>query len=124
MALHDIELALMEYLTNLAYTVTSTPADLKERLPVIRVARIGGGEDRAHDNPRVSLQCFALETPNDPRAAQDLAAAVWEQMHKLPAVSEGVRMDSASKDSGPVAIPWPTPGIGVKELVYTVTVRH
>lgn len=124
MALHDMEVALMDYLQNLAYTVTSTPSDLKDRLPVIRVARIGGGADRAHDQPRISLQCFALENTSAPRAAQDLAAAVWEQMYKLPVVSAGVRLDSASKESGPVTIPWPTAGIGVKELIYTVTVRH
>lgn len=124
MALHDVEVALMDYLTNLAYTVTSTPADLTDRLPVIRVARIGGGEDRANDFPRLSVQCFAAETYEQPRAAQDLAAAVWEQMRKLPAVSAGVRLDAASKDSGPVTIPWPTAGVAVKELIYTITIRH
>lgn len=132
MALHDIEFALVGddttagHLSSLAYTVTSTPLDLLERLPVIRVQRIGGGEDRTNDNPRVSIQCFARATYVNPRAAFDLASAVHDQLHRdrLPVVVAGVRIDTAEKQSGPITIPWPTVEVSVVEMVYAFTIRH
>lgn len=123
----DIESALMDFFSDLGYTVTSTPADLKERLPVLRIARVGGSDDKSNDFPRVSIQTFAAANHLAPRAAQDLAETVRDRLNNnLPAMSKpgGVLLDSSSTESGPSSFPWPDPAIRVTQSIYRLTIRN
>lgn len=122
----DIETELMAYLDDLGYTVTSTPVDLKDRLPVLRIQRVGGTDDKSSDFPRVSIQVFAAADPDQPRAAQDLAEVIRDRLNNdLPAMSQpaGALLDSSSTESGPSSYPWPDPAVRVAQAIYRLTVR-
>lgn len=124
----DVEAALLTFLDDLGYTVTTTPMDLEQRLPVIRVRRIGGGGDRDNDRPIVSVQTFAKPTSASPRAHLDLAEQVEDRFIDLalngPQMVDGVCLDEAAKDSGPVELPYPTAGIRTTETIYRLTTRR
>lgn len=134
----DVEPALMVYLEDLGWTVTSTPADLKTRLAtsgVLRVKRIGGGSTRNTDDPRVSVQAFTLRDPAKPRSSHTLAGAVEARIAAIsdnagvitiPAALGGglVRLDSGEKESGPVEFPWPDPDVLVVECIYRISTRR
>jgi len=123
----DIETALMDYLEDLGYTVTSTPADLVSRLPVIRIQRVGGSDDGENDYPRVSVQTFAAGSSEKPTAARDLAETIRDRLnHELPAMSKpgGFLLDSSSTESGPSSYPWPDPSVRVAQAIYRLTTRR
>lgn len=86
----DVEAALVVWLPTrvTATVVADLPPDLEDRLPLIRVLRVGGPHDGVLDRPRVAFDCHAV----DRSAAFDLAAevhtAVLTQLH-------GQRVDDA-----------------------------
>lgn len=134
MAFPDAEVVLMEYLSDLGYTVTSTPPDLADRLPALRIQRVGGGSDEDADRPRVSIQAFVAASSTAPRAAQQLSGQVRDRLINNdgawvsgPLLDEqgvpGVVIDGASHDSGPIEYPWPDPAIRVAQSIYTLTIR-
>ena len=129
----DVEVTLMHFYDDLAYTVTSTPQDVEDRVPVLRIRRIGGAGDRDNDYPRVSVQAFATPTQAHPRAHFDLAAEVEHKMLQLaeygPQLVKGTGVvlevpAGSFKDSGPVELPYPNPAVRVTETVYRLVVRR
>jgi hypothetical protein len=130
----DVEVVLMEYLSDLGYTVTSTPSDLADRLPVLRIQRVGGGSDEDTDRPRVTIQAFVAASSVAPRAAQQLSGQVRDRLVNNnggwvsgPLLTEqgvsGVLLDEVSHDSGPIEYPWPDPAIRVAQSIFTLTIR-
>jgi hypothetical protein len=130
----DTEVVLMQHLSDFGYTVTSTPADLKDRLPVLRIARIGGGSNEDADFPRVSIQTFVAASSQSPRAAQQLAGQVRDFLIASngawvsgPLLEDqgvsGVLIDDVANDSGPIEYPWPDPAVRVCQAIYTLTIR-
>ena len=132
----DVELMLVGdgtdpgFLEQFGQCVTSTPADLKERLAdgafVLRVARVGGGEaaNRTTDNPRVSVQVFALRSSATPRAVHDQSAAVRAALLNAAAVTAFGRLDRGETEAGPTAYPWPDPEIEVVQQVFRLSTRR
>lgn len=132
----DVEVALLDFFADVAYT--TTVADyryLQEQITdhggVLRIRRIGGGADRDADHPTVSIQCYANETQDNPRAAHDLDAAVWGRFLEVLNGSNsgwvgGVILEDPSRTSGPVELPGPetTPQITVVESLYQITLRN
>lgn len=124
----DIEVALKTYLQGAGRTVTQLLSWNQEGdLPAIRIQRIGGGQGddpETTDLPRVLINCYARPTHENPRASQRVAADVIRRMTAINGTwIDGVTLDSATKDSGPVTRPWDDPSIRVTELIYSVTVR-
>lgn len=124
----DVEVALKAYLKGAGRTVTQLMSwDKPEDMPAIRIQRIGGGDGQdpeVEDLPRVLISCYARPTSERPRASQRVAADVIRRMKAIHGVVvEGVCLDLATKDSGPVTRPWDDPTIRVSELIYSVTVR-
>lgn len=128
----DVEVALLAFFDDLAYTVTVTPGDLQPRIAgggkVLRIRRIGGGADRDEDVPVISIQSFAGESYQAPRAAHDLDRLVWERFLGIldhgPVAVGGVSLDEPAKTSGPVELPYPDPAVTVVESIYRLTVRN
>ena len=128
----DVEAALLEFFDDLAYTVTSTPLDLEQRLRngerVLRVRRIGGAGDRDNDFPRVSLQHYAVASSAAPRAHFDFAEDTEDRLLDLadtgPLFVAGACLDEAKKDSGPVELPYPNDSVRVTETIYRLTIRR
>lgn len=140
-AFPDVEPALIVYLADLGFGVTFTPVNLKELLvdpavaAVLRIKRIGGGATRKSDEPRVSIQAFTLRDSTMPRSSHQLARAVEARIVAIadnapvisvPTVFGGgtVRLDSGSKESGPVEFPWPDQDVLVVETIYRLSTRR
>jgi hypothetical protein len=129
----DVEAALLEFLGDLAWTTTVTPGDLPTKIAdfggVLRIRRIGGGSDRDSDQPVVSVQAFAADTIDNPRATHDLAWAVENRFVEVlngarAGYAAGVSFDDITKSSGPVELPYPYPAITVAESIYRLTIRR
>ena len=124
----DVESALMTFLDDLGYTVTSTPADLEQHLPVIRIRRVGGSGDEVNDFPRVSIQAMTAASSTAPRAHFDLAESIADRIFGLavygPQVVDGVCLESPAKDSGPVELTYPNPSVRVAETIWRLTIRR
>ena len=110
--------------------VTSTPIDLKAQLAggnfVIRVARVGGGEsaNRTTDNPRVSVQVFALRSAAAPRAAHDRAGDIRAFLINAGVGNAFGRLDKGETDAGPAEFPWPDPDITVVQQIFRLSTRR
>lgn len=131
----DVEVALMVYLDDLGEGWTFTPADLNDRLhtrPLLRIQRIGGGNTKQSDEPRVSIQAFTLRDPASPRSSHKLSATIEARLLSGPALvtipteygGGTARLDTAETESGPVEFPWPDPAIRVVQCVYRLSVRR
>jgi hypothetical protein len=143
-AFPDVEAGLLVALEDLGYTVTSTPIDMKDILAgtgayttptdVIRIQRIGGahGENRATDEPRVTVDVFKLRNPDNPRAPIQKALAVEARLLSLSDVitiptefgGGRCRIDGVVTESGPVEFPWPDPDIQVVRLISRASTRR
>lgn len=123
----DIEVALIALLGDLGYAVTSTPADLQDRLPVLRIQRIGGGDDRDSvlDFPDVNIQAFTARSAGSARAGWALMGTIRARMDALlgQSVAGGGLLCSAQLTSGPIETPWPDAAICVVAATYRVTTR-
>jgi hypothetical protein len=125
----DVEAALLDWLGDLAYTVTSTPADLEQQLPVIRIRRVGGGGDRDNDRPTISIQTFGKPTSGDPRPAHALAAQVEDKFLTVETygpqpLGPDLCLDEATKESGPVELTYPNPAVRVTETIFRLVTRR
>lgn len=101
------------------FSGAETPPDLEDRLPVIRVERLGGPDGRFGAHPRVAVDVFAATADE----ARTLAGAVRDELLFLrgthgTAVIRGVRCDS-----GPSRLPWANPAVHRRGATYTVSLR-
>jgi hypothetical protein len=96
-----------------------TPPDLEERLPFIRVERIGGPDDRFAAHPRIAVDVFAASS-DEARTHSDQVreALVFVNGPVGGAVVRGVRCDA-----GPSRQPWANPAIYRRGATYTVSLR-
>lgn len=127
----DVELALMLLLDDFGYTTTTTPSNLDDVLPVLRVRRVGGSADADNDRPRMSVQVFARTVADtSPRAHMMLASEVDNFLFKeipgasVPLGDERVVFDAIARDSGPVELVYPNTSVRVAELLYSLTTRR
>lgn len=127
----DVEPPLLDWLDDLATAVTSTPIDLADQVPMLRVRRIAGGGDWNNDRPTVSVQAFATPTSGSPRAHFDLATQVEDRFMSIavngPELVGGaskVVIEDPVKESGPVELPYPNPAVRVTETIFRFTARR
>lgn len=118
----DAELLVAEALDDLVdhEVVTDVPADLQEQLPLIRVRRIGGGDDRRTDTARVAVEAYA--------ASRTQAAAIAEQARaklgrRRIRTTSGL-IDRADTEVGPTRLPYDDPDIRLVQAIYRVTARR
>jgi hypothetical protein len=116
----DLELAVIQTVTDLGSTGTVTPPTLETSTPFIRVSRIGGPSDRFMDFGRIDVDCFGATRG----AAYSLAETCRQRLINVPhAVTAGI-IDSVITDSGPHEIPWGDPKVRCFTASYTVTARR
>lgn len=130
MSFPDIELALLDWLDDLGYTVTSTPLDLQDQLPVIRVQRIAGEDDsdQDEDHPIISVQVYAQKTAAAPRAGHDLSETIRDRVATINnggvyVGSQDTLMQHARTVAGPVELPYLDPAISVFQCTYHITTK-
>jgi hypothetical protein len=122
----DIEVAVIELLTQLSteeaplYLGVETPADLSGHLPFIKVARIGGTDDRFTDAARIDVQYFTLSRT----LAKVVSANGHQHLLAYPhSVDAGV-IDRVTTDVSPNEVPWANDKIRMFTSSYRITARR
>ncbi|MDX2575894.1 hypothetical protein PV332_10420 [Streptomyces scabiei] len=101
------------------FSAAETPADLEDRLPVIRVERIGGADDRFSLHPRVAVDVFAAS----PDEARTLSNSVRDALLFLRGTVNGAVVRDVRCDSGPSRQPWANEAVHRRGATYTVSLR-
>ncbi|WP_369147042.1 hypothetical protein [Streptomyces sp. R44] len=96
-----------------------TPPDLEERLPFIRVERLGGSDGRFRQHPRVAVDVFAATADE----ARSTSSAVRDALLFLRGEVRGAVVSDVRCDSGPSRQPWANTEIHRRGATYTVTLR-
>lgn len=127
----DVELVLMDLFADIAATaaatiVTNLPAALQEVLPIIRVRRLGGTDDRWTDKPRVDVQVYSAVTPapGGRTAAVQLAATLQARLLSWPRTTPHGVIDYASTEVGPQEIPYEDQDIRLITATYRLSLRR
>lgn len=114
----DVEAVLVAHLG--AGTVTRLPADLQQRLPLRRVRRVGGGDDRITDASRVDVEVYAATRGE----AMDAAREIQQKLISGPFVAAGVVVDRCSTEVGPHEADHPDEKIRLVAATYRVACRR
>ncbi|WP_425837328.1 hypothetical protein [Streptomyces fractus] len=96
-----------------------TPADLEKRLPMVRVERIGGPDERFSLHPRVAVDVFAATADEARRLANDLR----DKLLALRGPVNGAVIRDVRCDSGPSRQPWANEAVHRRGASYTVSLR-
>lgn len=124
-AFPDVEELLLDALGDLVVDPstqigTSTPPDLADHLPFIRVTRFGGSDDRIRDLARIDVDTFGPTRA----VAQPLAEQVRQRLLSWPLVVTGGVIDRAETLTAPAEVPWDNQQIRRWTASYTVTCRR
>lgn len=112
----DIGLALLE---TLATTVLATPVDLVT--PLIVVRRVGGGDNKITDQPRLQVQVYGSTRAQ----ARDLSELCRQTVLASSAtLVAGVSIDQAVTESGPTFVDYGQPGIHRYIATYRLEYRR
>jgi hypothetical protein len=126
MSFPDVDKALVYLLADLVggleHAGTETPSDLQNRLPYIRVGRVGGTSDEASDYPVVDVDYFSPLGSRD--AAVDGAEAVRQRLTGSYHVVNGVVLDDVDCLTGPRELPWLGTGVRRFTGTYRVVTRN
>lgn len=117
----DVEAVLNPWAEELTgrFAGAETPDDLETRLPVIRIERGGGVDDRFTMHPRVFVDVFAATADEARTLANDLRNALLD----LRGLVNGVVIRDVRCDSGPSRQPWANEAIHRRGATYTVSFR-
>jgi hypothetical protein len=117
----DIEAVLAPWVevTFGVFSASATPADLEERLPVVRVERVGGSDGRFRGHPRVAIDVFAATADE----ARTLANAIRDALLFLRGPVNGAVISDTRCDSGPSRQPWANPAVHRRGATYSVSLR-
>ncbi|MFF3312462.1 hypothetical protein [Streptomyces sp. NPDC002952] len=101
------------------FSAAETPANMETRLPVIRVERISGADERFTDHPRVAVDVFAATADE----ARTLAGRVKDALLFLRGPVGGAVIRGVRCDSGPSRQPWANEAVHRRGATYTVSLR-
>ncbi|MEU6033973.1 hypothetical protein ABZ801_01045 [Actinomadura sp. NPDC047616] len=119
-AFPDVESLLVHLLSPLATTVSVTPPDLQDRMPIIRVRRIGGADDGITDTSRVDVDVHASSRTE----AHTLAEQVRQFLLDGPHTAHGGVIDRIVTEVAPHSLTHPDPGTRVVTATYRATTRR
>lgn len=102
-----------------AFGCAETPADLEDVLPVIRVERVGGADERFSMRPRIAVDVFAATADE----ARTLAGHVRDALLFLRGPVGAAVIRDVRCDSGPSRQPWANEAIHRRGAAYTVSLR-
>ncbi|MGW2950785.1 hypothetical protein [Streptomyces eurythermus] len=117
----DIEAVLNPWAEALTghFAGAETPDDLETRLPVIRIARGGGGDDMFTGHPRIYVDVFAATADE----ARTLANSLRDALIALRGPVGGAVIRGVRCDSGPSRRPWSNEAVYRRGATYTVDFR-
>ncbi|MFI7096432.1 hypothetical protein [Streptomyces lydicus] len=117
----DIETVLCPWAESVtgAFTAAETPDRMEEDLPVIRIQRLGGYDERFAGHPRVAIDVFAA-TADEARA---LAQQLTDALLFLRGPVNGAVIRDVRCDSGFSRLPWANELIHRRGATFTVSLR-
>lgn len=101
------------------FSASETPDRMEDHLPVIRIQRLGGYDDRFSGHPRVAVDVFAA-TADEARA---LAQQLTNALLFLRGTVNGAVIRDTRCDSGFSRQPWANEAIHRRGAAYTVSLR-
>lgn len=115
-------LAGMATVDGLARVVTRLPAAerLVEALPLVRVQRVGGADDRLTDTARLDLDTFAADYDSASALARAVHTAALALAHT---VVSGVLIDTVETVSGPMWVDYENQDVQRFVATYEAAVR-
>lgn len=119
----DIETILMLAYADLVeedHVVTVTPSDLENRLPLIRVHRIGGADTRIFDQPRVVVEVYAPTWA----VAWPLAERCRQRLITGPVRTSAGVIGRTTTEVGPADWPYENPDIRLVRAIYRSSLRR
>lgn len=121
----DIETAVMDRLSDLAYTVSRTGTDLQQRVAssgaVIRVHRTGGKDSGWQVSARVTLETCAASRE---KAWETAEAAAERLLARGGFLSTGAVVDRVESESANAEMPYADQALRVVAATYRVTARR
>ncbi|BDM70611.1 hypothetical protein HEK616_40980 [Streptomyces nigrescens] len=117
----DIEAVLAPWTesTTGVFSAAETPDRMEENLPVIRVQRLGGYDERFADHPRVAVDVFAA-TADEARA---LASQLTEALLFLRGPVNGAVIRDVRCDAGFSRLPWANELVHRRGATFTISLR-
>ncbi|MFD9205970.1 hypothetical protein ACFVZM_06780 [Streptomyces sioyaensis] len=117
----DIEAVLAPWAETVTgcFSAAETPDRMEETLPVIRVQRLGGYDERFTGHPRVAVDVFAA-TADEARA---LAGQLSTALLFLRGPVNGAVVRDVRCDSGFSRLPWVNEAIHRRGATFTVSLR-
>ncbi|MFD9442160.1 hypothetical protein [Streptomyces sp. NPDC060001] len=117
----DIEAVLAPWVeaTFDVFSAAETPADMEKRLPVVRVERIGGSDERFTLHPRVAVDVFAATADE----ARTLAGRIRNALLFLRGPVNGAVIRDVRCDAGPSRQPWANEAVHRRGATYSVSLR-
>lgn len=123
MAWPDLELLAVTYLSDQlgVRVVTVLPADLADHLPLIRVARGPGDDDKVTDSPLLDVETFAA----DRGGMWDLAEDTRQALHALAGRAvDGKLVDTVTTATGPTWVEYGNPAAHRAVASYRFALRQ
>jgi len=99
---------------------TRTPVDLRDRLPYVRIYRIGGTDDGVTDAAQVAIDVFGVTRAEAWQVARTVQATMLDRPH---ATSAGV-VDRVRTATGPTEAPYTDTTIRLVTATYEVQTRR
>lgn len=117
----DVESILAPWLEETfdVFSAAETPADLEHQLPMIRVERVAGFDERFSLHPRIAVDVFAATADE----ARTLANSVRDALVFLSGPVNGAVIRSVRCDAGPSRQPWANEAVYRRGASYTVSLR-
>jgi hypothetical protein len=98
-----------------------TPPDLENRLPFVRVERIGGPDERFSAHPRIAVDVFAATADEARTLAGRVSGLLLFLRGPVGGPVEGAVIRNVRCDAGPSRQPWSNPAIYRRGATYTVS---
>jgi hypothetical protein len=116
---HDVLFALFQ---DLADTVAGPrrPPNYQDQMPLVRVRRLGGADDRITDVARVDVEVYASTYPT----ARDLATALQQRLLAAPHITPAGRIDTVETEVGPREIPHDDQAVRLVAATYRISFRR
>lgn len=96
------------------------PANLQDRMPLIRVRGIGGADDRITDRPRTDVEVYAADYPT----SRTLAEAVRQRLLDYPHLTAAGNVDWVETESRPTEIPHDDQAVRLVAATYRISFRR
>lgn len=119
----DPHIILMEVLADLVDSDIVGPrlhANFQAEMPIIRVRKIGGSNDKLTDFARMAVDVYAATYPE----ASQLAEAVRQRLMAYPHFTDAGRMDRCEVEASPFEIPWSDDTLRYLTATYIITARR